>query len=103
MEGMHRLAPDNEDALYMLTQAWVGYGFAFAEDDMEIAVDAGNDALADYHKERAKMAYERAVGYGLELLSHDGGVLTPANRRNAATMKAWLAEHFDDKEDAPNC
>lgn len=102
MEGMHRLAPDNEDALYMLTQAWVGYGFAFAEDDMDVAIDAGNDALADYHKERAKMAYERAVGYGLELLSHDGGVLTPANRRNAATMKAWLVENFDDKEDAPN-
>lgn len=102
MEGMHRLAPENEDALFMLTQAWVGYGFAFAEDDMEVAIDAGNDAAADYHKERAKMAYDRAVLYGLELLSHKGGTLTVANRRNAATMKAWLAENFDDKEDAPN-
>src|ERR1700679_2952243 len=42
-EGMHRLRPDNEDALFALTQAWVGYGFAFAEDDAEAATDKGND------------------------------------------------------------
>ena len=32
-EGMHNLAPDNEDALFLLTKGWVGYGFAFVEDD----------------------------------------------------------------------
>src|SRR5262249_25486434 len=32
-EGMHRLAPDNEDALYLLIKGWAGYGYAFAEDD----------------------------------------------------------------------
>src|SRR5580700_2692550 len=100
-EGMHRLRPDNEDALFALTQAWVGYGFAFAEDDAEAAQDKGNDDLAEYHKRRAHMAYDRAVFYGLELLSHtDKGF--EAARKNANTMKAWLKEKFTNKDDVAN-
>ena len=45
-EGMHRLAPDNEDALFLLTQAWTGYAFAFVEDEMEDAEDAGDRVRA---------------------------------------------------------
>ncbi len=98
-EGMHRLAPNNEDALVLLTQGWAGYGFAFAEDDMEVAELAGNEDLAAYHKKRALHAYERAVSHGLELLAlRDRGFL-PA-RRNADTLKAWLAENFSAKDDA---
>src|SRR2546428_11083587 len=43
-EGMHVLAPDNEDGLYLLTRGWAGYGFGFVEDDYEEAVDAGETA-----------------------------------------------------------
>jgi hypothetical protein len=97
-EGLHYLAPNNEDALFSLAQSWVGYGFAFAEDDMEAAEDKGNDDLADYHKRRAQMAYDRAVFYGLELLSHrDKGF--DAARKNAVTLKAWLKKNFTDKDD----
>ncbi len=100
-EGMHRLAPKNEDALFMLTQGWVGYGFAFAEDDMEAAADHGDEAQVDYHKKRAKMAYERGVFYGLELLSHtDEGF--GAARKNEETMKRWLREKFTSKSDSGN-
>ncbi|HEY2509389.1 MAG TPA: TRAP transporter TatT component family protein [Polyangiaceae bacterium] len=100
-EGMHRLSPSNTDALYSLAQAWTGYGFAFAEDDMEAAQDKGNDDLTEYHKRRAHMAYDRAVFYGLELLSHrDKGF--DAARKNANTMKAWLKENFTSQDDAGN-
>src|SRR5579872_6205794 len=73
-EGMHKLAPDNSDALFMLTKGWVGFGFGFIEDEVEAAEDAGDDDLADYHRKRARMAYDRAVFYGLQLLgqSADG-------------------------------
>jgi hypothetical protein len=98
-EGMHRLAPSNEDALFMLTQGWVGYGFAFAQDDMELAADVGDEVLADYHKKRAKMAYDRAVFYGLEHLSHKDDGFTAA-RRNEDSIKKWLREKFTDKDDA---
>jgi hypothetical protein len=101
-EGMHKLAPDNEDALYLLAQAWTGYGYAFVEDEYEQAVDAGDEDLADYHKKRARLAYDRAVFYGLELLSHrDKGFLDA--KKTEQSLRAWLKDHFSDAEDdAPN-
>lgn len=100
-EGMHRIGPNNTDALFLLTKGWVGYGFAFAEDDYEAAVDANNDDLADYHKRRARMAYERGVFYGLELLGHQADGFDAA-KKNEDTLKKWLDANFDDAEDAPN-
>ncbi len=100
-EGMHQLAPSNEDALFMLTRGWVGYGFAFVEDDMEVALEGGDDALGDYHKKRAKMAYERAIFYGLELLSHSDEGFTAA-RKSEGTLKVWLKDKFTSKDDAQN-
>ena len=100
-EGMHRLAPDNTDALFLLTKGWAGYGFAFAEDAMDVAQDKGDDDLAAYHKKRAKMAYERAVFYGLELLGHQADGFNDA-KKNEDTFKKWLDKNFDDKDDAPN-
>lgn len=98
-EGMHRLAPDNEDALFLLTKGWAGYGYAFPQDDYETAKLAGNDEVADYHKHRALLAFDRGVAYGLELLGkQDEGFA--AAKKNVDTLKAWLADNFDDKEDA---
>ncbi|MEO8876781.1 MAG: TRAP transporter TatT component family protein [Polyangiaceae bacterium] len=99
-EGMHKLAPDNEDALFMLLQGWAGYGFAFAEDDYEVSTDANDDAAATYNKKRARMAYDRAIFYGLELMSHTDDGFKAAKRDNA-TIRAWLADNFDDVDDAP--
>lgn len=97
-EGMHLLAPDNEDAYYLLVKGYASYAFGFAEDDYEIARMAGDDDLADYHKARAKSLYARAVGYGFQWMEakHEGSV---AAQENEAAMKAYLAK-FDDKADA---
>src|SRR5580693_7611442 len=38
-EGMHYLAPTNEDALFMLTRTWTSLTFAFIEDKLEQAED----------------------------------------------------------------
>lgn len=98
-EGMHRLAPDNEDALFMLMRGWAGWGYAFAQDDYEVANLAGDEATAEYHKKRAKNAFDRSITYGLELVGHrDEGFA--AAKKNADTLKAWLGENFKDKEDA---
>jgi hypothetical protein len=100
-EGMHQLAPDNDDALYLLTQGWVGYGYAFPQDDWDVAVDKGDDELADYQKKRALLAYNRAVFYGVELLTHKAKGFEAA-KRNDITFKAWLNENFSDKDDVAN-
>jgi hypothetical protein len=98
-EGMHRLAPDNEDALFLLLRSWAGWGYAFASDDYEVASLAGDEATAEYHKKRAKLAFDRSISYGLELIGHEDEGFTAA-KKNADTLKAWLEKHFDDKEDA---
>jgi hypothetical protein len=98
-EGMHRLAPDNTDALFMLCRGWAGWGYGFAQDDYEVATLAGDDAAAEYHKKRTKLAYDRSISYGLELLSKtDEGF--PKAKKNADTLHKWLKENFDDEEDA---
>ncbi len=98
-EGMHRLAPDNEDALFMLLRGWAGWGYAFASDDYEAAMLAGDEAAAEYHKGRAKLAFDRSIAYGLELLAKEDEGFSNA-KKNADALKAWLKKHFDDKEDA---
>ena len=100
-EGMHRLAPDNTDALFLLTKGWAGYAFAFAEDDMETAQDKNDDDMAAYNKKRARMAYERAVFYGLELLRHTDDGFEKA-RKNEGTFKKWLDDNFSSEDDAGN-
>ena len=96
-EGMHQLAPDNPDALYLLTKSWVGYGFAMAEDDAEAAEDAGDDALAEYHRKRARMAYDRAVFYGLQLLGQRAGGFEQA-KKNEQTLVKWLSDNFSNDD-----
>jgi hypothetical protein len=98
-EGMHRLAPDNSDGLFLLLRGWAGWGYAFAEDDYDVATLAGDEAAAEYHKKRTKQAYDRAIGYGLELLAQEDEGFNAA-KKNADTLNAWLQKHFDDKEDA---
>jgi hypothetical protein len=99
-EGMHYLAPDNEDALFMLAQSWSGAAFAFIEDQMEQAEDAdGADSpLYAYQQARTRAAYDRAIHYALELLERRHAGFQGA-RKNDDTMKAWLRGFG--KDDAP--
>ena len=97
-EGLHYLAPDNEDALFMLAKSWTSVSFAFIEDELEQAEDTEGEssALYAYQKGRAVAAYDRAIHYGLELIAkkHPG---FEAAKKNDDTMKAWLAG-FDDAD-----
>jgi hypothetical protein len=98
LEGMQTLAPDNEDALFLLTQSWTGYGGAFIEDAWERAYDRGDDDEEAFQADRARLAYERAIGFGTKLLEarHPGFV---AAQKNSDTIKAYLLT-FTTKEDA---
>lgn len=98
-EGMHKLAPANEDALFLLLKGWSGASFGFIEDDLEIAEDTKDPEMAAYHKQRALAGYERSIQYGIELISKRAEGFAEA-RKNAETLRNWLNEHFVDKEDA---
>ena len=98
-EGMHELAPDNEDALFLLTKGWTATTFAFIEDDYEMAVDAEDDTRAEYHRARARAAYDRAIQYGIALLEMRARGFDKA-KNNVASMKRYLSQFY--KHDALN-
>src|SRR5256885_5762317 len=92
-EGMHEIAPDNEDALFLLTKGWAATSFAFIEDDYEIASDAEDEARAEYHRARARAGYDRAVQYGVALLELRSPGFDKA-KTNLATMKRYLSQFY---------
>lgn len=100
-EGMHYLAPDNADALFMLTKGWTSATFAFIEDELEQAEDREGEMspMYAYHKGRAVAGYDRAIYYGLELLGHKAPGFEAA-KKNDDTMKAWLQAFDDPDKDA---
>ncbi len=100
LEGELALAPDNEDALFLLTQSWVGYGGAFIEDAWERAYDRGDEDDEAFQADRARLAYERALTYGTKLLETKQPGFVAA-QKNSDTMKAYLAK-FTAKADAEN-
>lgn len=96
VEGMQKLAPDNEDAMFLLLQAWAGYGGAFIEDEWEQAYDREDDDAEAAQATRAKDAYDRAIRFGTMLFEqrHPGFV---AAQTNTDVVKAYLAK-FDKSE-----
>lgn len=74
----------------MLVKSWVGYATAFPQDDYETAYAAGDDDIADYHRRRARRAFERAIGYGDELLEREGvGYGDRRRSRPAPFARGW--------------
>jgi hypothetical protein len=100
-EGMHALAPYNTDALFLLTKSWAGYGAGFVMDEIERAQDSNNDVMEEYQRKRARMAFDRAVFYGLQLLGQKAQGFDEA-KKNAQGLAKWLEQNYKDREDAPN-
>jgi hypothetical protein len=100
LEGLYRLVPDDENALFMLTRGWTSIAFGFIDDDRELAMEAKDDTLVEYHARRGRAACKRARFYGEILISKRAEGFDKA-QRNANTLDAWLAENFQDKDEAP--
>lgn len=99
LEGMSYLAHgEDANALFSLTKSWAGVAFAFIEDEYEQAVDAEDDDLADYHKKRARNAYDRALDSGAKLLDSKVAGFQKA-RLNQESIRAYV-QQFDDTADA---
>jgi hypothetical protein len=99
-EGLHFLAPYNEDGLFLLTKAWAGLGFGFIEDELEQAQDKyGEDSeAAKYQTQRAVAAYTRSIFYGSKLLDMRNPGLDGA-MKNVDSMKSWLKGFTVKEED----
>jgi hypothetical protein len=99
LEGMHELAPENADGLFLLTRGWAGVSSGFTEDDYEDAVARRDDVLSEYHLRRLRAGHRRAKHYGQQLVGHVAGGFDEA-RRNSDTMRAWLLANFKHEAEA---
>jgi hypothetical protein len=102
-EGMHYLAPDNKDALFMLTKGWAASTFGFIEDHLEQAEDnEGLDSpIFKYHQARARASYDRALYYGVKLLEQKAEGFKAATK-NDQTIREYLKQFDDPEEDTQN-
>lgn len=97
LEGMMVLAPDQQDAMFLLLNGYTGYASAFIEDEWEQAVDRADDDAEVAQAERAKKAYDRAIRYGTQLIEMKKPGFVAA-QKNRDTIRAYLAGI--EKEDA---
>ncbi len=94
-EGVRRLVPEDENTLFLLTKAWGGGTFAYIEDEIELAVERGDEAGRAVAIERACNAYDRGKGYAYELLSLRDAAFADHVKTDAALQKS-LDENFKD-------
>lgn len=99
-EGMHKLAPGNVDALFMLTKGWAGATFAFTEDEWEVQEDMKHKEMAEYHRLRTIAGYERSIAYGIEMFAAMGKEGWADARKSPQSMQKWLKDSFTDKDEA---
>ncbi len=99
LEGLHRVAPENETILLAGARAYMGYTFGWIEDDL-MRVDPMDMDEEERLQRRAKWMYLRARYFALRLLKqrHDG--FDEAYDGGLDEFKRWLQEEFDDPEDA---
>lgn len=101
LEGVLRVVPDNEILKLEAARGWTGYAFGYIEDQMELAEIAGNLDEADRQRARARTMYLRARELGRLLLEQQAEGFEEAVAGGPDVLRAFIAEEFDDEEDAP--
>ncbi len=99
LEGLYKIAPYNEDNLFLLTKSWAGATFGFTEDEFELAEIAKDDQMSAYHHARTIAGFKRARFFGIQLLNKEAEGFDAA-QRNADTMNAWVTKNFNDRKEA---
>lgn len=101
LEAFHYLSPDNEGLAITLAKAYMGYGLGWVENEKEAAEDAGDLDRAEQLQLRARGLYLRGRDLGLRVLNNrDEGFDAAVKAGDEEGLRAYLAEHYEDKEDA---
>jgi TRAP transporter T-component len=72
LESLARVEPGESALRRMLLEGWAEYGLLFVEDELEEAIERGDEAGARYHALRARNAYARALYHGDPLVEGEG-------------------------------
>jgi hypothetical protein len=100
LESLYGFSPENEDLALTLCASYVGYGFGWVEVMAEKAEDAGDYDVAARQRHRAELLYTRARDVALTVMRNRDDGIDEALKAKPAQLKAYLAEHYEDPEDA---
>lgn len=101
LEAMCRVDPDNDELVLRLARTYVGYAYGWVEDRADQLELDGNYTGGDEQRRRAKYMYLRAKDLGLYLVRDREDGLDRAMSQGEAALERWLAQSFDDVDDAP--
>ncbi len=99
LEGIYRIVPDNEELLIELAHAYTGYTYGWIEDEMEVVEQTDLDRY-DALRARARLFYTRARNFGFARMRLEEEDFDEARRKPPDEFAAWLADRFEDPEDA---
>ncbi|MDH3199322.1 MAG: TRAP transporter TatT component family protein [Myxococcales bacterium] len=101
LEGILRVAPDNDALLTQLSQAYFGYAYGWIDVDVEALEFEGKYDEADVQRRRAGTMYLRSKDLTMHRISllHPG--VYDASKGSVEELEAWLEESFKEKGDAP--
>jgi hypothetical protein len=94
IEGLLRVAPDDERLLLLATRGWASYAYAFVEDEKERAEFERDLAGAERARARARAMYLDAKGFGARLLRKLAPGLDAALQRDREAFDRFLATEF---------
>lgn len=103
-EALIRVSPDNEKLLIGLSRTYVVYAYGWLSAEWELADERGDFEQADELERRLMQVYKRSSQVALRVVhKHDrtgklGEVLAT---KKADALKAYLTQHYTDKEDVP--
>jgi hypothetical protein len=100
LEGLLGFSPDDERLSLTLCASYVGYAFGWVEVQAQEAEDAGDYDAASRQRHRAELLYTRARDLALRVLRGRDAGIDQALRSKPQELRAYLAEHYRDPEDA---
>lgn len=100
LEGILRVAPDNDSLLSQLSQAYVAYAYGWVEADVEALEFESEYDEADVQRQRARTMYLRATDLTRHRLRLVNGDIDIAVKGTVEDLEAWLAAAFVEKSDA---
>lgn len=99
LEGLYRVADDNQELMVEIAKAYCGYAYGFVEDDLQAAVYEGAELeKEDAIRSRGRMLYMRARNVAFAAMEMEEEGLQASLEKGLEAFQAYLKK-FDDAED----
>ena len=100
IEGFLRIVPDNKSMLLTALKTYLGYAYAWLEDEAEAADMADDLETANEKRRQARVMYLRGLDLGFHRLRLDHPGWDKAVKGDNDSFRAWLKKNMKGDDDA---